>query len=172
MKLAKYNVFILATAAPAIAAVTKVSINVQCSGFNMNQVDVYQATTVANVLESSFNEVHSAADDDDSELSDVHYGSWGSNAANDLQQTSGWNGDTRCTRCPRGSMLALTDQALGDWEATFVKDLLDSNRPEFAKIKSCHIRMTPRTYSTAGALRLVAMDAVISKCGLRACADA
>ena len=171
MKFAETAVFFLATVAPAIAAVTRVNIGVKCSGFNMNKVDVYQATTVANALESSFNEVHGAAEDDDSEISNVHYGSWSGNTAEYLQYTFGFTGETRCGRCPRGTMLELTDQALSQWEATFVKDLMDANRPEFTKIKSCNIRMKPRADSAEGEVILGAMEEKNTKCALRACAD-
>ena len=62
-------------------------------------------------------------------------------------------------------MLGSSDKHLSEWEATFVKDLMDNtNHPEFAKIKYCNIKMTPRA---KGELEKVAV-----KCGLRACGDA
>ena len=69
--------FLAACAAPAFAS-TKVNLAAKCKGFNINKLSVTEQTIVAHALESSYNDIHGAADMDDSELSDVHYGRWAS----------------------------------------------------------------------------------------------
>jgi len=87
------------------------------------------------------NDVHGAADSDDSELTDVHYGS--EEDAKYLQQGGGYGGSYNCGLCPNDDDALKTVSTTAShkaWEVSFVKTLMDSS---FAKLSSCSIKMSP-----------------------------
>ena len=88
MKFATAAPFFLAAVSPAFAY-TKVNIDVKCKGAKIDKLGVADTTVVANALESAYNAVHSEADNDDSQLYDVHYGYW-AGEADFLQQGGGY----------------------------------------------------------------------------------
>jgi len=146
MKLSNAALF-LAAATPAFAATTKVSIDVKCKGTNINKLSVSETTIVANAIESSYNDVHGAADQDDNELVDVHYGLWSADEAKYLQQGGGYGGGFNCNLCSKNDDALLdvssSSGAHKAWETKFVETLLESSSATLAQASSCSLKMKP-----------------------------
>jgi len=145
MKFAASTALFLSTIAPAFA-LTHVKLDVKCKGANVNKLDVADTTIVAESLQSSYNYVHGAADEDDSDLEDVHFGLYGTSNGDSLQQGGGYGGGYNCGMCPNDDDALMTVSSTAGhkaWETKFVETLLEANRPSFAKIKDCRIKMSP-----------------------------
>ena len=164
MKFAFHTTLFLVSVTPALAF-TKVHIDVKCQGAQHNNWDVNGATIVANALETSFNEIHSATDSNDSELTDVHYYAGADGAF--PHQGGGYGGYYDCRLCPDddSSYLSLGDVTgvkLTAWESALVSTLVSSSHPDFQSITSCAIQMTPTASAAAtvekGPLNLVVAD--------------
>jgi len=146
MKFTNATLF-LAAITPALAF-TKVDIHVKCKGAKIDKLDLPDTTIVSHALEESYNDVHAALESDDSQLFDVHYGTWAS-AADFLQQGGGWGGGWDCRLCPDDdAMVALTGSGKAAWEMQFAQMLLESGKSAFAKVSSCSIDMKPHASTT------------------------
>ena len=138
----KLSAAILALVAPA-AALTKVGISVGCKGINMDKLSVQDVTSISNALEDAYNGVHGNSDNDDSELSNVH---WGSIIKENLGQSSGWSGDYNCHLCPKKDFGALTVSDIADtmWQTKFAEALTKTGSPSFSKVTTCILTMSPQ----------------------------
>ena len=138
---------LLFLAVPA-AAFTEVSIKVSCKGAKFNKLSVSDKTEVSHALQDSYNSIHSGADNDDSQLTDVHWGSYGTATLSEeiVGQGGGWNGDYDCSLCPDDddAMLGVSTAGHKLWETTLTETLVATGRPTFKNLKSCSIKMSPR----------------------------
>jgi len=144
MKFSTNAALFLAAASPAFAF-TKVDLTVKCKGTNVDKLSVSEKTIIANALESSYNDIHGAAEADDSELFDVHYGTW--TASDYLQGGGGYGGGFNCNLCRTNDDTLLDVSSSAGvhkaWETKFVETVLDSTSAALAKVSSCTIKMSP-----------------------------
>ena len=137
---------------------TPVAVLATCDGVDFSKLSIKADGFSAKVLRNSYNKVHEETDNGDSYLTDLHF----DHASKKRENTLGWYswgsyyGGWHCNLCPpdddgTASMVSGSGSALRAWEAEFAAGLVSSKHEEFAKVKTCEIKIMPKPAYLTGA---------------------
>jgi hypothetical protein len=159
IKISAARVPVVAVAAPVVKEDTQddtpVVVEVMCDGVGA-LVSMKAEGYASQALEATYNKVHEATDNGDAYLANLHFDhSEKKKRDGPLSLRSGWGGwyanwyrgGWGCRFCPNDddasfSMLGDSGTALRAWEIDYASALLQSKHEEFAKVKTCQIKIS------------------------------
>ena len=130
---------------------TPVVVVASCEGVDFSKLSIKADGFSAHVLQNSYNKVHEETDNGDSFLTDLHFDHASKRKRETLTSSSSYAGSFyggwHCNLCPPdddGMMVSGSGAALRAWEAEFAAGLIGSQHDEFAKVKTCEIKIMPK----------------------------